>query len=110
MEMRKMMAETKTENNNDGPIKDFHISIENNAKSFCGLVNGLSTLFEDINIRFSKNGVNICEIDDGRIGLMRVFIDQYEFNEFNVSEKFNWSVNIGDLNKILYRFSKNDTK
>ena len=106
--IKKTEEETKKEN--DGPIKFFNISIEENAKYFCGLVEGLSKMFGEINLHFNNDGIQICEIDEGRIGLMRLFIDKRDFEVYEISENFKWSVEISDLNKILKRFSKNDTK
>jgi len=95
----------------EAPIKAFSLSIENNAIAFCRLIEGLSKTFSDVNFRFNSEGISICEIDDGRIGLGRIFISKYDLENYEIEEDFKWSLNLDNFNKILKRFStKKDSK
>jgi proliferating cell nuclear antigen len=81
------------------------IELEINQKILENCILAVSKIVSEAKIVISKKTVSIESIDDGRICLILLSINDDEFEKYHVDEKAEIGVNIDDLHKIINRFS-----
>jgi len=79
------------------------IKIEN-IKTFLSVFEGLEKILDEAKLKFTKNGLVLNEIDDGRIILINSLMEKEEFfSVYELDEEFEFGVNLSDFVIILKR-------
>ena len=98
----------------DMPIFDRHFKKENigfrtkNSNYFKSIMGFISTIIEQINLKFYNDGIYISSLDNSHISLVECFIPKKFFNNYNISENILVGLNLNVFMKILSRINNND--
>lgn len=68
----------------------------------------LKDILNDININFTKDGVNITALDNAKVALINMNLHASKFEEYECQEPITAGVNISNLFKILKIITSND--
>lgn len=85
----------------------FEITLKD-SKLVRGIFEAIAAIVGESKILFAPNGVTLNSIDDGRICLISLTLDESDFDGYKCDEEYDLGLNIDDLVKILKRSSAND--
>lgn len=79
-----------------------------NSKIIRQIIEVLSTIIDEIEMTIVPEGLRIYAMDPSRICLLKLEIDNDDFDSFECKKETKICLNLEDLNKILKRSSAND--
>jgi proliferating cell nuclear antigen len=68
----------------------------------------LKDILNDVNINFTKDGVNITALDNAKVALINMNLEASKFEEYECDEPITAGVNISNFFKILKIITSND--
>jgi proliferating cell nuclear antigen len=85
----------------------FEITLKD-AKTVRGIFEAVAAIVGECKMSFKKDGISMNSIDDGRICLINLKLNQKDFDEYKCEADYDLGLNIEDMVKILKR-SSNDS-
>ena len=69
----------------------------------------LKDILNDVNVYFTKKGVQVLTLDTARVALVDMFLDAYNFEEYYCEADMVAGINVTNMFKLLKFISNNDT-